>query len=181
MFVKRLVLSLILFSLSTQPFVALAQTTTDTVIDAWEVVKEVPFGGELEIRLKDRASLKGRLHSVTDTTLKLSRKNEITVLDRANVLKVYRLYPKSEEFKKISSGVGATIGGGIGLAIGLSNTRSSGYNRPSSSIFLIPLVGTALGAISGYLIGDRMKSRMLIYDDGHRQQVTSRDPKANKR
>jgi hypothetical protein len=172
-------LGLIMLSLSAQPIVSLAQTTTATVDDPWDIVKTVPFGAELEVRLNNKAKLKGRLHTVSDTTLRLSRKNEIAELDRASVLKVYRLYPKSEEFKRLTSGVGATIGGGAGLGITLS-TRGSGYNRPSTSVILIPLAGLALGAIGGYLIGDRMRTRLLIYDAGQPQQAAPSKPKPTK-
>jgi len=175
---NRLVLRLLLLFLSTQPFVAFSQTTTGAADDGWEVVKAVPFGAELEVKLNNRVTLKGRLHSVSETALKLSRKNEITELDRAKGMRIYRLYSKSEEFKKLTSGVGAAIGGGVGLTVAITAARGSGYNRPSSGIVLIPLVGTAVGAIGGYMIGDRMKSRMLIYDSEQRRQVAPGEPKS---
>jgi hypothetical protein len=177
---KRSVLSLILLIFLTQPIIALAQAKTDSITGAWEVVKATPFGVELEVTVNDGRKLKGKLLSVSDLCLKLSRKNEITELGRDEVLKVYQLSPKSDEFKKLLKGTGAGIGAGIGLVIGISTARGSGYRGPSSSILLIPVFSSALGAIGGYLIGDRMRSRLLLYDAGQRQQVAPNRPEPKK-
>src|SRR5215216_775240 len=177
---KRSVLSLTLLIFLTQPLIALAQSKTDSVTEAWEVVKATPFGVELEVKVNGGRKLKGRLIGVSDLTLKLSRKNEITELGRDDVLKVYQLSPKSDEFKKLLKGTGAGVGAGVGLVIGISTARGSGSRGPSSGILLIPVVSSALGAIGGYLIGDRMRSRLLLYDAGRRQQVAPNLPEPKK-
>ena len=160
---KTLALFWLIAILLAQPPAALTQGTNVPATDAWEVVKATSVEVELEVMMKDSQKVRGRLLSVSDTTLKLSRKDEIIDLEKANILRVYRLIPKSDEFRRLTSGIGATVGGGVGLAIGLSTSRRSYGRGSSAAIALIP-VGTALGAVGGYIIGSRLKSRMLIYE-----------------
>jgi len=160
---KILALSLMTTILLGQPSVTLTQQAQAPDTDAWDVVQAIPVEAELEVVMKGGKKVRGRLLNVSDTALKLSRKDAITDLDKGDILKVYRLSPKSGEFRRLTRGIGATVGGGVGLAIGLSTSqRSTGRGAPAA-ILLIP-VGTALGAVGGYLLGSRMKSRILVYE-----------------
>src|ERR671933_94145 len=87
--------------------VALSQMpASNSVADPWESVKALPAGMELEVKLYDGKKLKGRLLDVSDTGLRLSRKDEITVLERANISKVYELLPKSGDFNRFMTSTG---------------------------------------------------------------------------
>ena len=174
-------LSLLFSVVCYTPTVAVAQTTTDSGTDPWGAVKATPPGTELEVKLDSGKRLRGLLLDVSDTTLRLSRKDEITRLDRANVLKVYQLSPRSAEFKRLATSTGAALGGGVGVAVGLSSIlRRPGFRGPSPRFVLLPIAGAAIGGVGGYVIASRMKSRMLIYDAGERQRVTASRPEPNK-
>jgi hypothetical protein len=177
-----MVLSL-LFGLLCHTPAALAQAAApNSVTDPWETVKAVPPGTELEVKLDNGKKLKGKLLEASDTTLRLSRKDEIAELDRANVLKVYQLLPRSGNFTRLATSTGAALGAGVGLAAGLSSllraptvsgpgSRGSTLRGPSPRFILLPLAGAALGGAGGYAVASRMKSRMLIYDAGRRTRV----------
>ena len=161
---RTLAIGLIATILLAQPPAALTQGAKTPATDAWDVVKAVPAEAELEVRTKHGKKARGRLLNVTDTTLRLSHKDKIADVDRENILKVYRLLPKSDEFRRLTGGIGATVGGGVGLGIGLATNQRRPIGRGSSAAFVLIPVGTALGAIGGYLIGSRQKSRLLIYE-----------------
>ena len=169
---KARALSLVMIALLAPAPTAFAQAPASPATEAWNAVKAVSLASELEVRTKNGKRLRGRLLGVSDTTLRLSGRDEISELDRESILKIYRLLPKSDEFRRLSGGIGATAGGSAGLAIGLSAARGAGSSAAAISI----PIGLALGAIGGYLIGSRLKSRMLIYDAGGQQ--TSKEPRA---
>ena len=160
---KLLVLFWLAAILLAQPPVALTQEAAAPATDGWEVVKATPVEVELEVIMRNSRKVRGRMLSVSDATLRLSLKDEIIDLEKADIFRVYRLTPKSGEFRRLTSGIGASVGGGVGLAIGLSANRRS-YGRGSSAAIVLIPVGTALGAVGGYMLGSRLKSRMLIYE-----------------
>ncbi|MDQ3818987.1 MAG: hypothetical protein M3362_15105 [Acidobacteriota bacterium] len=162
--------------------VALAQTpASNSAADPWETVKALPTGTELEVKLYGGGKLKGRLLDVYDAGLRLSRKDEITVLGRADISKVYELRPKSGEFNRLMTSTGAALGGGAGVAAGLSLLlRSPGFRGPSPAFVFFPVAGAALGGIGGHMIASRMKSHMLIYDGGQRHGVAPNGPSHSK-
>jgi hypothetical protein len=160
---STLLASLVITILLAQPSAALSQELGPLATDTWDVVKSVPAESELEVLMKNGQKVRGRLLNVSDTAIRVARKDEIADLHKERILKVYRLLPKSNEFRRLTSGVGASVGGGVGLAIGISTNRRPTNRGVSAAIILIPL-STALGAIGGYFIGSRLKSRMLIYN-----------------
>ncbi len=176
-----IVLSLLFSLVCYTPTGALAQLTTDSGTDPWGTVKATPPGTELEVKLDDGKKLRGRLLEISDTALRLSRKDEITTLDRASVLKVYQLSPRSGEFKRLATSTGAVVGAGVGLSAGLSSLfRRPSFRGPSPRFLLLPIAGAAIGGAGGYVIASRMRSRMLIYDGGQRQRIAISRPEPNK-
>ena len=146
----------LLFSLACYaPTIALAQAKMNADSDPWDIVQATPSGMELEVRLDNGRRLTGKLLSVSDTTLRLSRRDEIAELHRDHVLKIYRLSPKSDEFRRMTRNIGALTGTAVGLEV--VKDKGAGF-------FAIPALGGALGAFGGYTAAKRMKSRMLIYD-----------------
>lgn len=161
---KHVMLFWLIAILLVQPPVALTQVPSAAITDAWEVVKATTDEDELEVIMRNGQKVRGRPLSVTDTSLRLSRKDKIIDLEKTDISRVYRLIPKSDEFRRLTSGVGATAGATVGLAIGLSTVRRS-YGRRSAALIpvLVP-VGGALGAVGGYILGGKVKSRLLIYE-----------------
>jgi hypothetical protein len=177
-----IVLILLLSLFRYTPTVVLAQAAgSNSVTDPWGTVKATSPGTELEVKLNDGKKLKGRLLEVSDTTLRLSRKDEIIGLDRVNILKVYQLSPRSDGFMRFATSTGATLGAGVGVAAGLSSLfRGPGFHGPSPRFILLPIAGAALGGIGGRVIAGRLKSRMLIYDSGQRPRVAANSPGSDK-
>ena len=133
----------------------------------------------MEVKLDGGKKLGGKLLEASDTTLRLSRKEEIIELNRANVLKVYQLSPRSGNFTRFATSTGAALGAGVGVAAGLSSLRRGPSFHGPSLGFILPLAGAALGGAGGYAVASRLKSRMLIYDAGRRPRVTPDSPAPN--
>lgn len=149
---------LLAFALIYAPVAAAQQSASS---GEWGSVKAVPQGAELIIKLKSGESLRGKLMSVTDTSLSIIVKNNKTeTIDRNDVSEVYQSRRKSEKAKYalIGAGVGAAVGGGIGAA----------KNSPPIddgeiyTIVGVPL-GAGIGAVAGLLFGLARRKRVLIY------------------
>lgn len=127
----------------------------------WGPVKSVPQGSELIIKMKDGQTLRGKLTSVNDTSLRLTGKNSRTeTLDRGEVSEIYQSRRKSEKAKYalIGAGVGAGVGGGIGAAKN-SPPIDDGGIYPVIGVSL----GAGIGALAGWLFGQSRRKRVLIY------------------
>ena len=111
----RLGTLLIILGLLGTPTDSLAQATAPVATGMWAGVERVPPGEKLVVKLKDGKKLKGRLVSVSDTGITLSRKNETMDLDRDRVQQIFRLMHKSARKAML-------IGVGVGLAIGAGAT-----------------------------------------------------------
>ena len=135
--------------------VTFAQPTANTSSDPWETVLGIPSRTELEIQLDDGTHLKGRLLSVTAEMLRLSRKHEIAEVQRGRVVKIYELSPKPEELRRLIRNTGTISGVAAGFEV--AKDQRAGF-------FLIPAAGGTFGALGGYALANRMRSRLLIYD-----------------
>ncbi|HEX8746545.1 MAG TPA: hypothetical protein VF717_05040, partial [Pyrinomonadaceae bacterium] len=138
-----------------------ARARQSTTPGEWGSIKAVPEGAELNIKLKSGETLRGKLASVTDTTLSIKGKNNKTeTLNRDDISEVYHLRRKAEKAKYalIGAGVGAAVGGGIGAA------RNS-PNIDDGEIYTIGGVslGAGIGALGGWLFGLGRRKRVLIY------------------
>ena len=151
--------------------VVLAQTTVNASSDPWDAVQATPSRTELEIQLDDGTKIKGRLLTATAGMLRLSRTNEVAEVQRDRIVKIYELSPKPEELRRLMRNAGTLTGVAAGLQIGKNNR---------AGFFLIPAVGGAFGAFGGYALGNRMKTRILIYDANPRRVTESPSSKPDK-
>ena len=135
--------------------VAFAQTS-----EPWDTVQATPPRAELEIQLDDGTRLKGRLLSATSGMLRLSRPNEIAAVQRDRVVKIYELSPKPDELRRLVRNAGTITGVAAGFEV--AKDKRAGF-------FLIPAAGGTFGAIGGYALANRMRSRLLIYDANPRR------------
>jgi small nuclear ribonucleoprotein (snRNP)-like protein len=150
---------LLAVALAYSPVAVVAQQSAS--YGEWGLVKALPQGADLIVKLKSGETLRGKLASVTDTTLNIiGKKNKTETLDRNDISEVYQSKRKSEKAKYalIGAGVGAAIGGGIGAA----------KNSPpvdDGEIYVIGglSLGAGIGALGGWLFGQARRKRVLIY------------------
>ncbi|HEX8476520.1 MAG TPA: hypothetical protein VF666_21160 [Pyrinomonadaceae bacterium] len=154
-------LVLILIPLASPPTAARAQGVSQTTRGAWADVMNVAGGKELVVQLRDGTTAKGRVASVTETKLTLVRKKKNTEIDRADILRVYRVGGRQMAKRAlIGLGVGAGAGALIGGVAYKGETESGEAHLPA---LVFGLVGGGLGALTGLIAGSS-KKRMLIYE-----------------
>lgn len=149
---------LLIIALIYSPVAATAQQSASS--GEWASVQAVPTGDELSIKLKDGQTVRGKLTSVTDMALSITRKNKTETLDRNNISEVYQLRRKAEKGKYalIGAGVGAAVGGGIG------KSKESSESDDSEIYTVIGVaLGAGIGAVGGLLFGQGKRKRVLIY------------------
>jgi len=136
---------------------AIAQRTSS---GEWSAVQTLVPGDELVVTLKDGRSIEGKLASVTDAELSLSRNNKSETFGRERIFQIYAKKRKSEKGKYAL--IGAGIGAGTGLGIGAAKN-----SPPVDDGEIYPVMGTVLGAgigaIGGFLFGQAKRKRVLIY------------------
>ena len=126
----------------------------------WAAVQAVPTGDELIIKLKGGQSERGRLTSVTDTALSITRKNREQTFSRGDISQIYHLRRKAEKAKY------ALIGAGVGAAVGAVAGKAK--NSPpidDGGIYVVlgTSIGAGIGALGGMLFGQGRRKRVLIY------------------
>ena len=141
--------------ISCMSVVVFAQSTANTSSDPWDAVQAIASRTELEIQLDDGTQLKGRLLTATAEMLRLSRTKEIAEVQRGRVVKIYELSAKPEELRRLIRNTGAITG----VAGGFEVAKNKG-----AGLFLIPAAGGTFGALGGYALANRMRTRILIYD-----------------
>lgn len=151
--------------------VTFAQMTVNAGADLWDAVQATPSRTELEIQLADGTKLKGRLLTATAGMVRLSLSDEIAEVQRDRVVKIYQLSPKPDELRRLLRNAGTITGVAAGLEIAKSNR---------AGFFLIPAVGGTFGAFGGYAFGNRMRTRILIYDAKPRQVAERPSSKPDK-
>ena len=163
--IKALALCALLLVTTTNPTLLLAQGMPETRVGAWADVQKIPPGDELEVKLKNERTIKGRVSTITDTKLALTRDGKTTDIDRAEVFRIKRVVPKSTA-KSTLIGAGTGAAGGAALAaIALATDGSSGDGAELAAavVTVSALIGTGIGALIGAGIGLR-KKKVLIYE-----------------
>jgi hypothetical protein len=156
-----IVVAFALMAMLAKPQFAFAQVTPAPIIGSWEVLKAIPPGDEVRVRLRNGQTLKGRL---MDTAMTLARGDITTDVTRADALKVHRLISKSaKRATLIGLGIGAGVGG---LGSGAAAATASGSGDPGEyglAVLIYGMIGAGVGALTGYIVGSR-KHQALIYE-----------------
>ena len=85
-------------------------------------------------------------------------------MQRDRVVKIYELSPKPDELRRLVRNAGTITGVAAGFEI--AKDKRAGF-------FLIPAVGGTFGAFGGYALGNRIRTRILIYDANPRHVAGS--------
>jgi hypothetical protein len=155
-----LALSLV-FVLSLLPSAAVcAQEQAAPTADAWTAVTAVEHGDELAVKLKNGRTLKGRSDGVSDTLLRLKRGGKSTDINRADVLRVYRVVGKSHKKGTVT---GAIVGGSIGGVLGGIGCSDEEFCFSPEYALISGALLAGIGALIGFAASGGHK-RVLIYD-----------------
>ena len=159
---RTVALGLAFLILLTHPSISLAQDAPAP--NEWSILKAVPPGDELVVKLKDGRTVKGRLRAVSDIHLTLSRGRKSFDIDRQDARQVYRIVPKSAARSTlIGAGAGAAIGT-AGIAVAAAADESGGDDgEVAAAILGVAILGAGIGALVGLAFGSRQK-KVLIYE-----------------
>lgn len=158
----RFVLTLsLVISIFLAPVTCFAQNVTST--NDWAALRNIPSGSKVTVKLKTGKSIDGKLLSVSDSSISLSRNNSSADFKRDDVRSVHQVIKKSATAGTlIGLGVGAGAGAGLG-AIGASNNDNGFDKIDHAATAGLAVVGAGVGALTGYLIGRRGAKR-LVYE-----------------
>ncbi len=126
----------------------------------WSVVQSVPTGTELRVETKDGKKINGRLASVSDSGLTITRKGKDHDLDRDSIKRIHRVMGRS---RSKSAAIGAVTGGAIGIGTGLAIYLPAKDDIVGAVVPVFGLIGGGAGALIGTAFG-RGKKRILIYE-----------------
>jgi hypothetical protein len=130
--------------------------------DNWDEVKRIPVGDEITIETTDGKRIKGRMSSITGTSLTFSSNNRSVDLDQPEIKKIYRQAAGGSRGKNTL--VGTAIGTGIGAGIMAILLASTGGSDSTGEIIAVGmLLGAGIGAGVGVLSGKGEK-KVLIYE-----------------
>jgi len=134
---------------------ASAQTATET----WANVEAVKIKSALIVETKTGAIAKGKVISVTPTTLNLSTGGRAVALERDGIAKVYRAV-KGSRIKRalIGAGIGAGVGFGVG---GVYSTIAKENGLAAAAGFIY---GLPIGAVVGAATGGKSRKGVLLYE-----------------
>jgi hypothetical protein len=134
---------------------ALAQSASGS----WDAVKGVYTDTKLEVRLTDGETLRGKMIDATDATLALLQDGKRVEVPRD---RVQRVYAEGKRSVKRTTLIGAAVGGGGGLGIGLAIFSRGDMTR--GAITVPAIAGAGIGAGVGALLGLRRGKPTLLYE-----------------
>lgn len=124
----------------------------------WSSVQAVKLKTDLIVETKAGASVKGKLTTVTATTLNLSSGGKTIAVEQNDVARVYRAR-KGSRLKRAL--IGAAIGAGVGFGIGgvyALITKGNGLAAAAGLIYGLPT-----GAVIGAATGGKSRKGTLVY------------------
>ncbi len=137
---------------------AAAPTLAQNASGSWDAVKGVYTDTKLEVRLTDGETLRGKMIDATDAMLALLQGGQRVEVQRD---RVQRVYAEGKRSVKRTTLIGAAVGGGGGLGIGVA---AFGQGDMTRGVITVPAIaGAGIGAGIGALLGLRRGKPTLIY------------------
>jgi len=155
---KTLPILLVLLLLSSHAPLAFSQQASS---NDWSVVQQIKTNAKIIVKQKNGKEVKGSMIEATNTTLTIDRDGKPFSIPRADVRQVHVIEGKAQKGKwaLIGAGIGAGVGAGIGAAKYSPNRDDSEIWIPVGLMF-----GTGAGALSGFLLGQSARKRVMVYD-----------------
>ena len=148
-----------LFTFAAVFLIAASSAWAQTAQQTWLNVEAVKTNSPLIVETKAGASVRGKVVSVTATTLNLSNGGKTIALERDDIARVYRA-KKSSRLKRAL--IGAGLGAGIGFGIGGVYSMIANEKGLAAAAGLI--YGLPIGAVVGAATGGKSRKGNLIYE-----------------
>jgi len=149
---------LLVFALSlTQLPVAFGQ---QAVSNNWSAVQQISTNAKLIVKQKNGKELRGSMIEASDNTLTIDRNGKPFAIARTDVREVSISTSKAAKGKWAA--IGAGIGAGAGAGIGFTKYRSNWDDYEIYPVMGL-LIGTGVGAVSGFMFGQTRRKRDLVY------------------
>src|SRR6185295_2851347 len=145
---KPLSLSLVLVLLLTELPVAFGQQAGS---NDWSTVKQIKTNAKLIVKQKDGKQINGSMIEANDNTFSIAR---------MDVREISVTVSKAEKGKWAA--IGAGIGAGAGAGIGFAKYRPNWDDYEIYPVMGL-LIGTGVGAVSGFVFGQSRRKRELVY------------------
>lgn len=153
-----------LFAFVSSALIAASPASAQIEQKPWANVEAVKINSALIVETKTGAAVKGRVASVTPTTLNLSNDGRAFALERADIARVYRA-KKSSRLKRALIGAGIGLGIGVGISVVSVLTGLDGDDPLGAGAGFIygVLVGVPAGAVIGAATAKSSKG-VLLYE-----------------
>jgi len=157
MLIKPLSLLLVFTLLLIQMPVAFGQQAAS---NNWSAVQQIQTNTKLVVKQKNGKQNKGSMIEANDNTLTIDHDGKPVSIARADVSEVSISITKAAKAKWAA--IGAAIGAGAGAGIGATKYRS---DRDDYEIYPVMgfIIGTGVGAVSGFVFGSTRRKRELVY------------------
>jgi hypothetical protein len=130
----------------------------------WPAVQALASGTKLRVRMKSGETVEGRLDTVFDAGLTLSRRGGTITLSRDAIQKAYRVGGR-QVGKSTLMGLG--IGAGIGAAAGGAEAVWGGPHESGEAampVFVFAAGGAIIGTTAGLVVGLFRRKKVLVYE-----------------
>jgi hypothetical protein len=126
----------------------------------WGAVQQIKTNAKLIVKQKNGKEIKGSMIEANDTTLTIDRDGKPFAIARTDVREVSIRTGKAQKGKWAA--IGAGIGAGAGAGIGFTKYRSNWDDYEIYPVMGL-LIGTGVGAVSGFMFGQTQRKRELVY------------------
>ena len=161
---KRFVLTIgLITSILLAPVTSLAQNVAST--SDWSALRNIPADSKVSVKLKTGKSVDGKLLSVSDSSITLSRNNSSMEIKREDVKSVHLVIKKAATpATLIGLGVGAGAGAALGAIAASDDSNSFDFDKfDRAATAGLAVIGAGVGALTGYLIGRQGSKRTMVY------------------
>ena len=126
----------------------------------WSAVQQIRTNAKLIVKQKNGKEIKGSMIEANENTLTIDRDGKPFAIARADVREVSVSTSKAAKGKWAA--IGAGIGAGAGAGIGFTKYRSNWDDYEIYPVMGL-LIGTGVGAVSGFMFGQTRRKRELVY------------------
>jgi|SRR5687767_1321260 len=130
----------------------------------WSAVQALTQGTKVNVKMKNGDTVEGKLDSVSDTGVAVSRKDLAIILRRDDIKKLYRVGGK--QVRKTTL-IGLGVGAGAGAAIGAVEAVAGGPHETGEAhmpVFILGAGGAIIGTAAGAVTGLFRRKKVLIYE-----------------